>query len=81
MDGKQLKAFREMMGLKQEELADLLGYTRRQYQKLEQGEIEIRGAVRLACAALALGIYEYDGPMAEYYMSRRITRRKKDHVP
>ncbi len=73
MNSTDLKSFRKMVRLSQQQLATLLGYSRRNYQKMENGEYKIRNSVKLACAAHALGIEHYDGPTAK----RDYQRRKK----
>lgn len=71
MNGPELKAFRKMVGLSQFDMADMLGYRRRNYQLMERGQAEIRNSVGLACAAYALGIQQYDGPTAKAQWMRR----------
>jgi DNA-binding XRE family transcriptional regulator len=71
MNGPELKAFRKMVGLSQSDMADMLGYGRRNYQLMERGQAEIRNSVGLACAAYALGIQQYDGPTAKAQWMRR----------
>lgn len=71
MNHTELKAFRKMVGLSQSDMADMLGYGRRNYQLMERGMAEIRNSVGLACAAYALGITSYDGPTAQDYWKRR----------
>lgn len=78
MDAKQLKSFRKMMGYSQDELATMLGFSRRSVQLMENGENEIRKATALACAAIALGVHEYKGP-ADNVAIQLPTRTKKDH--
>ncbi len=39
--GKRLKALRESKGLKQREMADIMGIQLRQYQRFEYGEISV----------------------------------------
>ena len=75
MDGKELKAFRKMVGLSQNDMADVLGFGRRHYQMMERDMAEIRNCVPLACAAYALGILEYDGPTAKAQWMRRNERK------
>lgn len=71
MDSQELKAFRKMVGLSQSDMAEMLGYGRRNYQLMERGMAEIRNSVGLACAAFALGIQHYDGPTAKAQWMRR----------
>lgn len=71
MDSQELKAFRKMVGLSQSDMAEMLGYGRRNYQLMERGMAEIRNSVGLACAAYALGIQYYDGPTARAQWMRR----------
>jgi transcriptional regulator with XRE-family HTH domain len=65
MNSAELKEFRKMMQFSQAQMADKLGYARRQYQLMEQGKADIRPCVGLACAAMALGIQEYNGPIKD----------------
>ena len=60
MTPDDLKGWRKLMGYKQGEAANALGYGRRQYQRMELGQEEIRRCVDLGCAALAIGLTEYD---------------------
>lgn len=71
MKGRELKAFRKMVGLSQSDMAEVLGYGRRMYQLMERDMAEIRRSVDLACAAYALGIQHYDGPTAKAHWERR----------
>ena len=76
MNGDQLKQFRIMVGLSQPKMAEVLGYKLRQYQKMEDNTADIRDGIGLACAAYALGITEYDGPMVEQlYLTRKNKER------
>ena len=55
------------MKFSQQEAADALGLKRRVVQYYEKGErdgekVEIPKSVRLACYAIAQGIYDYHGP-------------------
>lgn len=77
MDNKELTAFRKMVGLSQNGMADMLGYGRRQYQQMERGASEIRNSVGLACAAYALGLRTYDGPAVQEYWQERKRRDKR----
>lgn len=74
MDAAELKNFRKMVNLSQQQMADMLGYCRRNYMMMERGDILIRNCVKLACAAYALGIEQYDGPTVQ----RDWTRRKQN---
>lgn len=77
MNAEELKSFRRMVGLSQSDMAEILGYGRRNYQLMERGMAEIRNSVGLACAAYALGIAAYDGPTAQAHIERR--KKKKGH--
>lgn len=77
MNGTELKQFRKMVGLSQNDMAEMLGYGRRNYQMMERDMAEIRNGVGLACAAYALGIREYDGPTAQAQWERRTQRSGK----
>jgi transcriptional regulator with XRE-family HTH domain len=63
------KAWRSHMGLSQQDVADALGISKGSIQLYERGArredertVIIPRTVELACAALALGIKQYDGP-------------------
>ncbi len=61
------KRWRKGLKLSQKEAAHALGLKRRVVQYYEKGErdgepVEIPKSVRLACYALALGVYDYHGP-------------------
>lgn len=61
MTPASLKAWRKRLGLSQQEAADTLGLSIRAVQNYESGLREIPKPVALACAAIALGIREYEG--------------------
>lgn len=71
MTKEELIAFRNMIGYSQQDLANALGYCLRNIQKMEDGTYKIRNSVGLSCAALALGILQYDGPQAAMYVRQR----------
>lgn len=71
MDHTDLIAFREMVGLSQSKMSKALGYSIRQYQKMEADEVEIKHCVGMACAAYALGIREYNGPSVRMAWNKR----------
>lgn len=77
MNGEQLTKFRDMVGLSQQAMADVLGYSRRQYQLMETDKQTARPAIGLACAAYALGIREYDGPAVKAIWDRRMKETKR----
>jgi transcriptional regulator with XRE-family HTH domain len=54
-----LKAWRERLGMTQQQAAVALGLERRTLIRYELGERSIPKAVALACAAIALGITTY----------------------
>ena len=67
MTNEQFKAWRKHLKLPQREAADLLGISRNTVALYEIGErdghpVVIPKTVELACAAVALGIRQYDGP-------------------
>ena len=70
MNGEQLKAWRKMVQLSQQAAADVLGYGRRHYQKMERDQAQIRAGDRLACAAYAMGVRDYAGPDETINMKR-----------
>lgn len=66
MTPDQFRAWRKSLGLKQKEIADLLGLKKRMIQYYEKGErdgkaVEIPKTVRLACYALMQGVVDFDG--------------------
>ncbi len=66
MTPARFKAWRKRLGLKQKDVADLLGLKKRVIQYYERGRregkaVEIPKSVELACWALAQGIAGYDG--------------------
>ena len=70
MTPKQFRLWRRGLGLKQKDLADLLGLKRRIIQYYERGErdgrpIDIPKSVRLACYAVQVGISDFDGDHVE----------------
>jgi predicted transcriptional regulator len=61
------RRWRRGLKLSQQEAANVLGLKRRVVQYYEKGErdgekVEIPKTVRLACYALAQGVYDYHGP-------------------
>ena len=61
------KRWRKGQKMSQQQAADALGLKRRVVQYYEKGErdgepVEIPKTVRLACYAISLGIYDYQGP-------------------
>ncbi len=54
MTPEELKKWRKEMGLTQPQAADIMGYTRRQWQKYEGGVDKIRGCMKWACIGYAL---------------------------
>ena len=58
-----LKAWRKHLRLSQQAAADALGRSRAMYQRYETGQDPIPLMMELACAAIALGIRSYDGPV------------------
>lgn len=66
----EFKRWRKWMGLSQKEAAAALGLKRRVVQYYEKGErdgepVAVPRSVRLACYALANGIWNYHGPSEE----------------
>jgi transcriptional regulator with XRE-family HTH domain len=66
MAPEQFRAWRKGLGLKQRDAADRLGLKKRMIQYYEKGRrdgkaVVIPKTVRLACAALAEGVADYDG--------------------
>lgn len=71
MTPAQFRAWRKGQGLKQKEAADLLGLKKRMIQYYETGvrdgkKVRIPKTVRLACYALAQGVVDFDGEVAEF---------------
>lgn len=54
MTHTELKAWRLSQHLTQPDAANLLGYSLRQYQNMEDGTAEIRNAIKLACKQISL---------------------------
>jgi len=75
--GDELKSFRNMVGNSQDQMAQALGYSRRNYQLMERSKSAVRKSVALACAAYALGIREYDGPTVRAQWLRRNNKKGK----
>lgn len=66
MAPEQFRAWRKTLGLKQRDAADRLGLKKRMIQYYEKGKrdgkpVVIPKTVRLACAALAHGVADFDG--------------------
>lgn len=64
MTPASLKAWRKHLGLSQKAAAWALGVSHRQYCYYESGVFRVPLTVELACAAVALGIRQYAGPLA-----------------
>ena len=69
MTPEQFKAWRKHLALSQAEAATALGLSRGSVELYERGRrrederpVVIPKTVELACAALALGVSDYDGP-------------------
>ena len=67
MRPSDFKRWRKGLKLSQQEAADVLGLKRRVVQYYEKGErdgepVEIPKSVRLACYAIAQGVYDYHSP-------------------
>ena len=61
--GKRLKALRKEKGLKQKDMADMLGMTDRQYQSYEYGKVNVPATVLNFFA-------DYFGVTADYLLGR-----------
>ena len=66
MNAQQIQAWRKTRGLKQKELADLLGIKKRTLQYYEKGmrdgkPTKIPKYIRLACWSLHDGVIDFDG--------------------
>lgn len=66
MAPEQFRAWRKGLGLKQRDAAEHLGLKKRMIQYYEKGKrdgkaVVIPKTVRLACAALAEGVADFDG--------------------
>lgn len=69
MGPKEFRRWRKSLGLKQKEVAALLGLKKRMIQYYEKGErdgkaIAIPKYIRLACYAVGEGIADFDGENA-----------------
>ena len=62
MTGNDVVRWRRHLGLQQKTAARMLGMTPNGLRKVEQSRKPIRKTIRLACAAIALGLSDYDGP-------------------
>lgn len=62
MTGPDFIRWRKHLGLSQIAAARALDMSPAGLRKLEKGKTPIRKIIRLACAALALGIQDYNGP-------------------
>ena len=71
MEHDELKALREALPMSQQKMADVLDYSKRNYQMMETGETPIRNSVALACAAMAQGINAYDHDAAIKALKKR----------
>ncbi len=61
--GKRLKALRESKGLKQREMADIMGLQLRQYQRFEYGEVSV--------SLVTLNFFaDYFGVTTDYLLGR-----------
>ena len=61
--GQRMKTLRKERKLKQVELADILGYTIRQYQRMEYGEINVPSLTLIKLA-------DYFGVTTDYLLGR-----------
>lgn len=57
-----LKRWRTHLRLTQQQAADRIGVVLRHYSDFERGVDPIPLRIRLACAAIALGVTDYPGP-------------------
>lgn len=67
--GQRLKALRNEKGLKQTEMANILGCTDRNYQKMEYGDINIPGLTLIQLA-------DYFDVSLDYLVGRSEDRRR-----
>ena len=67
--GQRLKALRNEKKLKQKEIADFLGCTDRNYQKMEYGEVNIPGLTLIKLA-------DYYDVSLDYLVGRSEERKK-----
>jgi transcriptional regulator with XRE-family HTH domain len=70
MTPEQFRQWRKGLGLKQKDAAERLGLKKRVIQYYENGKrdgkkVEIPKAIELACYAIANGVDDYDGDIAE----------------
>lgn len=61
--GQRIKALRKERKLTQTELGDILGYTNRQYQRMEYGEINVPSLTLIKLA-------DYFGVTTDYLLGR-----------
>ena len=62
MTGPDLIRWRKHLKLSQIDAARALNMTPGGLRKLENGKSPVRKVISLACAAIAMGITDYDGP-------------------
>lgn len=70
MNEKEFRRWRKSLGMSQKDAAKALGLKPRIIQYYEKGErdgekVKVPRSVRLACYALAQGVTDYHGPVAE----------------
>lgn len=70
MGPMQFKKWRKSLGLKQKEAAERLGLKKRMIQYYEKGDrdgrqVDIPRSIRLACYAISLGAFDFDGERPE----------------
>lgn len=79
MTGQALKAWRERRGWSLRELGERVGVSAAQLSRYENDEAGPPLTVRLACAALALGVQNYD--FADQVVVEWRERRALDAAP
>lgn len=61
LTAERFRAWREHMGVSKAQLGEWLGTSARTVQNYEAGRSEIPQSITLACAALSLGVRDFNG--------------------
>lgn len=81
MTADECRGWRVALNLSQEQAAQALDLNRRSIVRMETGELSPSRAIRLAMAALALGITDFPSRLATTPPPRSITRQLADPAP